>query len=463
MTLSPAGLWKTFTENSGAERSRDAIAIVYGEQRLTHGELIERSLALAASWLKRARTERNMRVLILLTDPLDILLSILAAWSLDSTAAVLRSYGSEAVPRLYLDTLTPDLIVTPDHVVAGERPSRGSRDAKECLILATSGTITEPKLVAIPAHCPDLSTSTIARNLDLTAQDRVQVASPLTYFYGLIGGALMALRQGATIFLYAPPFVPSVLQADLRKFDITVVQGTPSFHRIGFEYWNGSPFESVRVVTFGGELLGATLASRLATAYPLAKHVQVFGMTEGGRISHNVMSRTRYSDTIGVPFPYIEWKIVPLDSERDGGRLAIRGPTVMPGYVHPSRGYWGLEEDGFFVTNDLVAQGPDGLRYLGRYDRCFKSGGKLVNPAVIESLLKSQDQVKNALCVPRPHNLLGQVPITQVVLEKGAEVSVERLRAFCATELEPHMVPSEIVIVPDLPRGAGGKTLLREA
>src|SRR5581483_4091159 len=226
-----------------------------GEQRLTHGELIERSLALAASWLKRARTERNMRVLILLTDPLDILLSILAAWSLDSTAAVLRSYGSEAVPRLYLDTLTPDLIVTPDHVVAGERPSRGSRDAKECLILATSGTITEPKLVAIPAHCPDLSTSTIARNLDLTAQDRVQVASPLTYFYGLIGGALMALRQGATIFLYAPPFVPSVLQADLRKFDITVVQGTPSFHRIGFEYWNGSPFESVRVVTFGGELL----------------------------------------------------------------------------------------------------------------------------------------------------------------------------------------------------------------
>jgi hypothetical protein len=41
-----------------------------------------------------------MRILILLNDPLEILVSILAAWSLDSTAAVLRPYGAERVPRL---------------------------------------------------------------------------------------------------------------------------------------------------------------------------------------------------------------------------------------------------------------------------------------------------------------------------------------------------------------------------
>jgi acyl-coenzyme A synthetase/AMP-(fatty) acid ligase len=244
------------------------------------------------------------------------------------------------VPQIYLDTISPDLVVTADGVLApeGASASRAWLSAdEECLILATSGTVAGPKFAAIPARCVDLSTSTIARDLGVTAHDRVQVASPLTYFYGLGGGALMALRQGATVFLYAPPFIPSDLQAAIRRHQITVVQGTLSFHRMSFEFWNGRPFESVRIVTQGGESSGPTLAAQLASAYPIARHVQVFGMTEGGRISHRVIGEPACaSNEIAAPFPHIEWKIVPID--KDGGsdvvRLAIRGPTVMLGYVH---------------------------------------------------------------------------------------------------------------------------------
>jgi hypothetical protein len=103
-------------------------------------------------------------------------------------------------------------------------------------------------------------------------------------------GALMALRQGATVFLHAPPFVPSAVQATLRSHEITVVQGTPSFHRVGFEFWNGTPFESVRIVTQGGEPCTPALAARIASAYPRARHVQIFGMTEAGRVSHRAIS-----------------------------------------------------------------------------------------------------------------------------------------------------------------------------
>ena len=178
-------------------------------------------------------------------------------------------------------------------------------------------------------------------------------------------------------------------------------------------------------------------------------------MTEGGWISHRVISPSSSSNEIGVPFPHVEWKIVPIDKDGDvePGRLAVRGPSVMLGYIDPSRGYWGLEEDGFFVTNDLVALAPGGLRFFGRYDRCFKTGGKFVNPALAESLLMSQDDVHNAVCSARPHDILGQVPFVKVMFEKGAEIDVERLSALCARELEPHMVPREIVAVPDLPKG----------
>ena len=92
---------------------------------------------------------------------------------------------------------------------------------------------------------------------------------------------------------------------------------------------------------------------------------------------------------------------------------------------------------------------------------CFKTGGKFVNPAVIESFLVSQDQVSNAVCGAKAHHLLGQVPVVKVVFEKNAEANVERLRALCTRELEPHLVPREIVAVAELPRGSGGKTLLR--
>jgi acyl-CoA synthetase (AMP-forming)/AMP-acid ligase II len=135
------------------------------------------------------------------------------------------------------------------------------------------------------------------------------------------------------------------------------------------------------------------------------------------------------SNEIGLPFPHIEWKIVPVDGEADFGRLAVRGPSVMRGYVDATRGYWGLDDEGFFATNDLVAHTPEGLRLLGRYHRCFKTGGKFVNPAIVESLLMRQDDVRNAVCSPKPHDILGQVSLVKVVFEKSAEIDVCYVRS----------------------------------
>jgi len=76
-------------------------------------------------------------------------------------------------------------------------------------------------------------------------------------------------------------------------------------------------------------------------------------MTEAGRISHRAISEPALaSNEIGTPFPHLEWKIVPVDASADFGRIAFRGPSVMLGYIDPSCGYRGLDDEGFFVTND---------------------------------------------------------------------------------------------------------------
>ena len=95
--------------------------------------------------------------------------------------------------------------MTDDAIIAGS----GNRDGiapDECLILATSGTMAEPKLVALTATGVDLTVSAIAGDLAISDSDRLLVAGPLSFVYGLLGGALAALRKGATAFLYPPAY-----------------------------------------------------------------------------------------------------------------------------------------------------------------------------------------------------------------------------------------------------------------
>ena len=168
------------------------------------------------------------------------------------------------------------------------------------------------------------------------------------------------------------------------------------------------------------------------------------------------------SNEIGTPFSHIQWKIMPLDGDGagDGGLFAVKGPSVMLGYVKARGGYCGLDEDGYFRSADIVVPTPrGGLRHLGRYDRCFKTGGKLVNPSVVERFLMDQPGVARAVCSPKTHSILGSVPTVKVVLEAGMGNDVEDLMTLCRRSLEPQMVPSEIAVVADLPRGVSGKTL----
>jgi acyl-coenzyme A synthetase/AMP-(fatty) acid ligase len=458
---SPVELWQRFSSDA-ARRSH--VAVGCGETCLTYPELIDRSEATAASWLNLVKQDHKLRVLILRRNPLDTLISVLAAWRLDATAAVLRPYGPRDVPEIYTKTVAPDIIVTDDAVIGGS----GNRDGiarDECLILATSGTMTEPKLVALTATGVDLTVSAIAGDLAISESDRLLVASPLSFVYGLFGGALAALRQGAEAFLYPPLTAPSSLQNDIRQNNITIVQGPASMHRLHLQFWNGKPFESVRLMTQGGEFCGGVLASQLAAIYPRAAHVQVFGMTECGRISHKAFADpASVSNEIGTPFAHIQYKIVPVDQgvASEGGLLSLKGPSIMLGYVKPGVGYWGVDKEGYFRSNDLVTTTPDGgLRHLGRFDRCFKTGGKLINPAAIENLLMNTQSVSRVVCHAKEHKILGFVPSVKVVLGKRARQTAQQLKSLCELELEQHMVPHEIDVVDDLPQTFGGKTLLR--
>ena len=443
-------IWHQFLQRVAADPA--AVAVAHAGGAIGYAALAGR-VAAAAATLPAGVGPRPWRAVVSQPDPLLLLIDVLACWQSGYSAVVLRdSMASEQVAEI-VRWLRPAVVRTgADTAAAGQQasgadlhaprdPACAARD--EALVICTSGTTGSPKLVALPAESVCRNAATIAAALRLGPGDRIAVNTPLGYMYGLMGGCLASLWAGATCRLFRPRDPLTHLQAAIRREGITVVQGPPSLFRLFLAYWNGEPFPGVRVVTTGGEPLGSDLAAGLERAFPNARRLFLYGMTEAGpRISHLAMEDGGGVDgCIGVPYDHFEWRLDPV-ADSDAGRLVLRGPAMFLGYIAAAGGYEGLDDAGFFHRNDLLSREPAGrLHFRGRIDRIFRSGGRLVNPEAVERVLASHPDVEDAVVQPEEHPLLGLVPVATVVLRPGAEFDQGSLSGHCRGLIEPHAIP----------------------
>ena len=147
------------------------------------------------------------------------------------------------------------------------------------------------------------------------------------------------------------------------------------------------------------------------------------------------------------------------------GRLFIAGAGVARGYA----GEPGLTEERFsadpfapegearmYDTGDVARWLPDGtLEFLGRVDEQLKIRGYRVEPAEVETALRSHPEVREAVTTTRASST-GELRLLAYCTVDGA-LDEERLRAHLADWLPEFMLPSAIVIVDELPRTPSGK------
>ncbi len=442
-------LWQWFHDRVLA--NPEATAVIDAEGPISY-EGLERRVDGIAKTLPEAQGPRPWRAVIRDPEPYTVLIRVLACWQRGFSAVVLRDSMTPAQVAEIVGWLEPTAVldgedVSGNRLITTASPEHSPRD--EALVICTSGTTGTPKLVALPAESVRINAEVIARALGLVAGDRVAVNTPLGYMYGLMGGCMASLHASATIRLFRPRDPLTQLQAAIRREGVTVVQGPPSLFRLFLAYWNGEPFPGVRVVTTGGEPLGAELADGLARAFPNARRLFLYGMTEAGpRISHLAFDDGGGEDAcIGTPYDHIEWRLDSVEGN-DAGRLVLRGPGMFLGYIKAGGGYEGLDDSGFFHSNDLLSCGKNGLlHFRGRIDRIFRSGGRLVNPDSIERVLASHPSVADAVCFAEPHSVLGLVPVADVVMRTDAVFDSAALVALCASRVEAHALPRRIAQV----------------
>ena len=131
------------------------------------------------------------------------------------------------------------------------------------------------------------------------------------------------------------------------------------------------------------------------------------------------------------------------------GELAIKGPTLMRGYLG-RRPEDCVDADGFFHTGDAGRVDADGyVHFAGRRTEMIKTGGANVSPAEVEVQLRACEPVKLARVVGVPDARLDEVVVACVVLKDGVEATAADIQTFLRERLAAYKVPKHVLFFED--------------
>lgn len=155
-------------------------------------------------------------------------------------------------------------------------------------------------------------------------------------------------------------------------------------------------------------------------------------------------------DSHGIPVAGNTFKIVnPLTGELvpvgERGEIAVKGPTLMLGYIGIPLDEV-LDEDGFFHTGDGGYFDEQGrLHWEGRLNDIIKTGGANVSPVEIDNVIAQCPGVKITKTVGIPDELLGELVVTCIVPLEDCDLTEDAVRSFAKTQLASFKVPRKVL------------------
>ena len=199
------------------------------------------------------------------------------------------------------------------------------------IVLFTSGSEGMPKGVAL-SHANVLANrEQVAARIDFSSQDVILNALPLFHSFGLTAGTLLPLLSGMRTFFYPSPLHYRIVPEIAYDVNATIMFGTNTFLAGYARFAHPYDFYSVRYVFAGAE----KLKDETRRVWTDKFGVQVFegyGATETSPVLATNTPIDMRAGTVGRFLPGIEYALDPVPGV-EGGRLSVRGPNVMLGYL----------------------------------------------------------------------------------------------------------------------------------
>ncbi|MBN3921606.1 non-ribosomal peptide synthetase, partial [Nostoc sp. NMS4] len=485
------------------ERIPDAVAVVFGNQQLTYGELNSRANQLA-HYLKSLGVGADVLVGLYVERSLETIVGILGILKAGGAYVPLDpDYPQERLAYMLNDSqvsvlLTQEKLLTslPEHgahVLCLDKDWEDiSTESKDNLlsglttdnlayVIYTSGSTGQPKGTLV-------NHSNVVRLFEATNswyhfnQDDVWTMFHSYAFDFSVWEIWGALLYGGRLVVvpYLVTRSPESFFELLTQEKVTILNQTPSAFRQLIQAEKSIATTgnlNLRLVIFGGEAL------ELKSLQPwFERHgdkspqlVNMYGITETTvHVTYRPLSKTDLNGTasvIGRPIPDLQ--VYVLDEYKQpvpigvAGEMYVGGAGVARGYLNRpeltaqrfiSNPFSNNPKARLYKSGDLARYLPNGeLEYLGRIDQQVKIRGFRIELGEIEALLAQHPAIWESAVLVREDEPSNKRLVAYVVPKTKQSPTAAELRRFLKQKLPEYMIPSAFVQLEALPLTANGK------
>jgi len=487
-----------------AERTPDAIALVFEDERLTYGELNRRANQLARS-LRKMNVGPEKPVGVCLERSSEMVIALLGILKAGGVYLPLDpAYPKQRMSFILEDSRASVLLTQkrltvglPEHsarvvcldsdweAIAGEseeNPTNSIQRESLAYIIYTSGSTGHPKGVlvshgSIADHCLDVETL-----YELAPADRILQFGSMSFDLSL-EQILPALIAGARVVMAGDIWPAGEFHKKAAEFGLTVLNLPTGYWQELVREWAAEPETppgvQYRLFVVGGDTMSPE-ALRLwqQTRFRSVRLLNAYGPTEATITATTfeiapqlAESLSRHRVPIGRPLPNRELYI--LDKHLNPvpigvpGELHIGGRNLARGYLNQP----GLTGEKFipdlfgnragarlYKTGDLARLLPDGnIEYIGRTDHQVKIRGFRIELEEIETALAEHPSVRQTI-VSAQHDIHGEKRLVAYVVGDRQDGLTEiDLRSFLRERLPEYMAPAVFILLDALPTMPNGK------
>jgi long-chain acyl-CoA synthetase len=449
-------------------------ALVFEERHYTLPQLEALADGLATS-LRAHGVRAGQRVALMSSNRPEFVVALLAIWRLAAVVVLISPAWKRHEAEHALALTNPSHAVG-DHEVLAElmpmlhldepiepgEPVALSWTDGDAVLAFSSGTTGLPKAVRHTHHSLRAAVRQWRDALGLTADDRIQIATPPSHILGLLN-IVTALQTGVWMRLHRRFDIDLMLQ-HIQDDRITVEMAVaPIALAIAahpqLENYNLS---SLRFIMWGATPVSASVAETVTRRTGVG-WVPAYGTTELPVIACNPLDGARL-DSVGRAVPGVELRVTSLDTGEpvgagEIGEIQARAETLMAGYLPPEANRDVLC-DSWYRTGDIgYLDGGGWLRITDRSKEMIKVRGFQVAPAEIETVLHEHPAVDDCAVFGLPDGADGEMVVAAVATR--GPVDAAELTARVGERLASYKRLSRVVFVPEIPRLPSGKVLRR--